>query len=203
MLDNFTKGSFKYRKQSNKSTNFLRELYKVIRLLNRDFFLFHFIVPPSPPPEGDTQSVLPFPWHLIPFMVIIFILIVIFIAHYLRIADIIDAIILILKDKKRKEKASKKEKRNLDMIKGNFSTAGFKASTFHSYQRELFYEDALNFSLFENTKAIEFSIQLDEEHQSSESRESVEIACVMGEESRDTKPLSDSLSEMFDPVETH
>ena len=120
------------------------------------------------------------------------------ITYYLRIPDIIEAIILAMKDRRKKTKGSKPDE-SLNLTKGNFSVAGLKESSFHSYQRELFYDDALNYAMFEkDTKAIEFSIHLEEEKQSSGSEESVEISCVMEEESYDKKRANDSLSEMFD-----
>lgn len=129
---------------------------------------------------------------------IIFLIIVVLITYYLRIPDIVDAIILAIKEKRKQTRASKLD-RDLDITKGNFSTAGFKASAFHSYQRELFYDETLNYALFETgTKAIEFSIHLEEEEQCSGSEESVEISCVMEEESADKKQGYDSLSELFD-----
>ena len=122
----------------------------------------------------------------------------ILITYYLRIPDLIEAIIIAMKDRKKKTKASKADE-SLSLTKGNFSVAGLKASTFHSYQRELFYDDALNYAMFEkDTKAIEFSVHLEEEKQGSGSEESVEISCVMEEESDDKKRANDSLSEMFD-----
>lgn len=47
-------------------------------------------------------------------------------------------------------------------------------------------------------KAIEFSVFLDEEGQSSGSEESLEISCEMEEEIIDQKQDYDTLSEMFD-----
>ena len=97
--------------------------------------------------------------------------------------------------------ASKADNQSLNLPKGNFSTEGFKASLFHSYQREVFYEEGLNYDFFEMeaTKAIEFSVRLDdEENQSSGSEESVEISCEMEEETFDKKHGHDTLSEMFD-----
>lgn len=66
----------------------------------------------------------------------------------------------------------------------------------------MFYEEGLNYALFEMeaTKAIEFSVRLDdEENQSSGSEESVEISCELEEETFDKKHRHDTLSEMFDP----
>lgn len=76
----------------------------------------------------------------------------------------------------------------------------FEASTFHSYQRELFYDATLNYAMFEKnmTRAIEFSIHLDEEDQSAGPEEAVEISCVLGDEYANGKQASGSLSEMFD-----
>lgn len=87
------------------------------------------------------------------------------------------------------------------MTQGNFSTADLNAPSFHSYQRELFYEDALDLALFEDKKDNEFSIELAEELQHSDSQESVEMSCVMEEESKDEKPIHDTLKEMFDTVD--
>ena len=152
-----------------------------------------FISPATSPPASPPS--LQFPWHLIPFMVLLFILIVILITYYLRIPEIIEAIILAMKDGRKKTKADE----SLNLTKGNFSVAGFKASSFHSYQRELFYDEALNYAMFEkDTKAVEFSVHLEEEKQNSGSEESVEISCTMEEESDDRKRANDSLSEMFD-----
>lgn len=120
--------------------------------------------------------------------------------YCLRIADIIDAIILAIKER-RKLKGVKHDKNAFRITQGNFSTAGLNASSFHSYQRELFYEDDLNFALFEDTKDIEFSVEFDEELQHSDSEESVEMSCVMEEESKDEKPIRDTLKEMFDTVD--
>lgn len=65
----------------------------------------------------------------------------------------------------------------------------------------MFYGDELNYAMFEkNTKAVEFSFHLEEDQQSSESEESVEISCVMEEESADKTQVNDSLSEMFDTM---
>ena len=65
----------------------------------------------------------------------------------------------------------------------------------------MFYDDALNYAMFEkNTKTVEFSFHLEEEQQGSGSEESVEISCVMEEESADKKEVNDSLSEMFDTM---
>lgn len=49
-----------------------------------------------------------------------------------------------------------------------------------------------------NTKAVEFSCHLEEDQRSSGSEESVEISCVMEEESADKTQVNNSLSEMFD-----
>ena len=98
--------------------------------------------------------------------------------------------------------ASKADNQSPNLTKGNFSTEGFKTSLFHSYQREVLYEEGLNYSLFEMeaTKAIEFSVRLDdEENQSSGSEESVEISCELEEETFDKKYGHDTLSEMFGP----
>ena len=55
----------------------------------------------------------------------------------------------------------------------------------------------------EATKAIEFSVRLDdEENQSSGSEESVEISCEMEEEPLDKKHGHDTLSELFDTCGT-
>jgi len=153
---------------------------------------------PSQPPTVEVSPVaLQFPWNLIPFLIIILILIVVLITYYLRIPDVIEAIIFATKDRRKRIKASKPDE-NLNLTKGNFA-ASFKASTFHSYQRELIYDDALNYALFEkNTKAIEFSIHLDEEEQDSGTDESVEISCELGEEYADKKQGHDSLGDMFD-----
>ena len=121
--------------------------------------------------------------------------------YYLRIPDIVDALILAIKEKRRQLDASKVDNQSLNLTKGNFSTEGFKTSLFHSYQREVFYEEGLNYAFFEKgaTKAIEFSVRLDdEENQSSGSEESVEISCEMEEETFDKKHGHDTLSEMFD-----
>lgn len=102
---------------------------------------------------------------------------------------------------RRQTKASKPNNQSGNLTKGNFSTEGFKTSLFHSYQREVFYEDELNYAFFEMeaTKAIEFSVRLDnEENQSSGSEESVEISCEMEEETFDKKRGHDTLSELFD-----
>lgn len=61
-------------------------------------------------------------------------------------------------------------------------------------------EEPLNYAIFETAamKAIEFSVFLDEEGQSSGSEESLEISCEMEEEIIDQKQGYDTLSEMFD-----
>lgn len=130
-----------------------------------------------------------------------FVIIVVLFTYYLRIPDIVDTLILAIKDKRRQMNASKPKDQSLNLTKGNFSTEGFKTSLFHSYQREVFYEEGLNYAFFETeaTKAIEFSVHLDDEgDQSSRSEESVEISCEMEEETPDRKQGHDSLSEMFD-----
>ena len=102
-------------------------------------------------------------------------------------------------------KASKPNNQSINLTKGNFSTEGFKTSLFHSYQREVFYEEGLNYAFFEMeaTKAIEFSVRLDdEENQSSRSEESVEISCELEEETFDKKRGHDTLSELFDSCGT-
>ena len=101
--------------------------------------------------------------------------------------------------------ASKVDNQSPSLTKGNFSTEGFKTSLFHSYQRDVFYEEGLNYAFFETeaTKTIEFSVRLnDEENQSSGSEESVEISCEMEEETCDETHGHDTLSEMFDPSST-
>ena len=121
--------------------------------------------------------------------------------YYLRVPDVIDALIHAIKDKRRQMKASKPNNQSINLTKGNFSTEGFKTSLFHSYQREVFYEEGLNYAFFEMeaTKAIEFSVRLDdEENQSSGSEESVEISCKLEEETFVKKRGHDTLSELFD-----
>lgn len=128
-------------------------------------------------------------------------IIVVLITYYLRIPEIVEAIILAIKEKRRQMKESKTDNASLDLTKGNFSTEGLKTSNFHSYQREVFYEEALNYAFFETevTKAIEFSVHLDdEERKSLGSEESVEISCEMEEETADRKQEHDTLSTMFD-----
>ncbi|KAJ7370962.1 hypothetical protein OS493_028575 [Desmophyllum pertusum] len=118
-----------------------------------------------PTDDSVAPTALQFPWHLIPFLVIIFLIIVVLITYYLHIPDVIYAIILAIKEKRRQMKASKPNT-NLDLTKGNFSTEGFKASPFHSHQREMSVcEEPLNYAIFETAamKAIEFSVFLDEE----------------------------------------
>lgn len=159
-----------------------------------------FVVVPSAPPDAEVPSVFRFPWHLIPFIVIILMLLVALFTYYLRIAGIIHAIILALKER-RKLKGIKQDKSAFNINQGSFSTAGFNAPSFHSYQRELFYEDALDLALFEEKKDNEFSVELDEELQHSDSQESVEMSCVMEEESKDEQPIHDTLKEMFDTLE--
>ena len=159
-----------------------------------------FVVVPSAPPDAEVPSVFRFPWHLIPFIIIILVLLVALFTYYLRIADIIHAIILAIKERS-KLKGTKQDKSALKMNQENFSTAGFNDPSFHSYQRELFYEDGLDLPLFEDKKDNEFSVELDEELQHSDSQESVEMSCVMEEESKDEKPIHDTLKEMFDTVE--
>lgn len=126
----------------------------------------------------------------------------VFLTYYLRVPDIVHALILAIKEKRRQMNASKADNQSPSLTKGTFSTEGFKTSHFHSYQREVFYEEGLNYALFEMeaTKAIEFSVRLDdEENQSSGSEESVEISCELEEETFDKKHRHDTLSEMFDP----
>ena len=163
--------------------------------------------PPAQGPTGkpDRPPILKFPWHLTPFLVIIFIILVVLATYYLRVPDIVQAIILAVKEKRKKEKESKAndldlDTANLDLRKGNFSTEGLQTSHFHSYQREVFYEEALNYAFFEKAamKTVEFSVRLDDENQqNSESEESVEISCEMEEETVNKKQGSDTLSEMF------
>lgn len=156
------------------------------------------LVPSHPPSDEAPPPTLLFPWHLIPFIIVILILTLALLTYYLRIPNIVDTIIISIKDKRKKTKAAKSDQsRNLN--EGNFFPAGFKASAFHSYQREIFYDDALNYAMFEkNTKAVEFSFHLEEDQQSLGSEESVEISCVMEEESADKTQVNNSLSEMFD-----
>ena len=168
-------------------------------LLNCSYFFDS--VPSHPTDAPVTPPGLQFPWHLVPFLVIIFVIIVVLFTYYLHIPDIVDAVILAIKDKRRQMKASKPNDASLDLTKGNFSTEGLKTSHFHSYQREVFYEEALNYAFFETeaTKAIEFSVHLDDEkEQSSGSEESVEISCEMEVETANRKQEHDTLSEMFD-----
>ncbi|KAJ7371005.1 hypothetical protein OS493_028624 [Desmophyllum pertusum] len=162
------------------------------------------VTPSRPTDDSVAPTALQFPWHLIPFLVIIFLIIVVLITYYLHIPDVIYAIILAIKEKRRQMKASKPNT-NLDLTKGNFSTEGFKASPFHSHQREMSVcEEPLNYAIFETAamKAIEFSVFLDEEGQSSGSEESLEISCEMEEEIIDQKQGYDTLSEMFDSGDT-
>ena len=153
---------------------------------------------PSHRPGDSATPALKFPWHLIPFLVFLFLIIVVLFTYYLRTPDIIGTIILALKERRKHMKASKQNKR-FNLTKRNLSIAGFESSTFHSYQRELFYDATLNYGMFEQskTKAIEFSVHFDEE-QFSGREESVEISCVMGEEPANKKQGHDSLDEMFD-----
>ncbi|KAL9955531.1 hypothetical protein ACROYT_G036867 [Oculina patagonica] len=158
-------------------------------------------VPSYPTDDPVTTPALQFPWHLVPFLVIIFVIAVVLITYYLHVPDIVETIILAIKEKRRQMKASKPDNASLDLTKGNFSTEGLKTSHFHSYQREVFYEEALNYAFFETeaTKAIEFSVHLDDEkEQSSGSEESVEISCEMGEETAARKQENDTLRKMFD-----
>jgi len=146
-----------------------------------------------------------FPWHLTPFLFIIFVIIVVLLTYYLHVPAVVDALIHAIKDKRRQMKASKQNNHSINLTKGNFSTEGFKTSPFHSYQREVFYKEGLNYAFFEMeaTKAIEFSVRLDdEENPSSGSEESVEISCEMEEETFDKKRGHDTLSELFDTCGT-
>lgn len=165
---------------------------------------YHFssLAPSYPTDKPDTPAPLQFPWHLIPFLVIIFLILVVLVTYYLRIPDLVEVIILAIKEKRKQIKESKQNNDNRGLRKGNFSTEGLQTSQFHSYQREVFYEEALNYAFFEMAamKTIEFSVRLkDEDHQSSGSEESVEISCEMEEETADKKRWSDTLSEMFHP----
>lgn len=165
------------------------------------FSYFLSLVPSHPTDDPVTPPALQFPWHLVPFLVIIFIIAVVIITYYLHIPDIAETIILAIKEKKRQMKALKPNNASLDLTKGNFSTEGLKTSHLHSYQREVFYEEALNYAFFETeaTKAIAFSVNLDNEREeSSGSEESVEISCEMEEETADRKQEHDTLSKMFD-----
>ena len=170
------------------------------------FNMLIFRLAPSHPTEDSvTPPSFRFPWHLTPFLVIIFVIIVVLFTYYLRVPDLVDALILAFKEKRRQMNASKADNQSSSLTKGNFSTEGFKTSLFHSYQREVFYKEGLNYAFFEveATKAIEFSVRLDDdENQSSVSEESVEISFEMEEETFDKKHGHDTLSEMFDPSDT-
>ncbi|XP_073245305.1 uncharacterized protein [Porites lutea] len=153
---------------------------------------------PSSPAVDLTTSTLTFPWHLIPFVVISLVIFVVLVTYCFRIPDITEKIFLALKERKTQITRSRQEK-SFDVMKGNVLN-NFEASTFHSYQRELFYDATLNYAMFEKstTRAIEFSIHLDEEDQSAGPEEAVEISCVLGDEPANGKQGGGSLSEMFD-----
>ena len=131
-------------------------------------------------------------------MVISLVIFVALVTYCLRVPDITEKIFLAFKERKKQITRSRQEK-SFDVMKGDVFKH-FEASTFHSYQRELFYDATLNYAMFEKstTRAIEFSIHLDEEDQSAGPEEAVEISCVLGDEPANGKQASGSLSEMFD-----